>query len=55
MSDYETDLIEALEFYASLLEDLNRYGMISELAEAALRKDRGKRALEAIAKAKEEA
>ena len=54
MSDYEADLIEALEWYAELAEDLNRYGWSSETALAALRADRGKRALEAIAKAKGE-
>lgn len=47
-------LLEALQWYAEQSEDLNRYGMTRELAEAALRKDRGKMAMETIAKVKGE-
>lgn len=48
------ELLKALEWYFEKVEDLNRYGLTSESALAELRKDRGKRALEAIAKAKGE-
>lgn len=48
------DLLKALEWYAEQAEDLNRYGWTSETALAALRRDRGKRAKEAIAKVRGE-
>ena len=48
------ELLEALKWYAEQAEDLNLYGMASELAEIKLRRDRGKRAKKAIAKAKGE-
>lgn len=46
------EIVRALDWYAKHAEDLNLYGMASELAEIKLRRDRGKRAKEAIAKAK---
>ena len=48
------DLIDALLWYALQVEDLNRYSWTSERALAALRRDRGKRAMEAIEKVKGE-
>ena len=46
------ELLKALQWYAEQVEGLNLYGMASDLAEIELRRDRGKRAKEAIAKAK---
>jgi len=48
------ELLEALSWYAYVTEDANRYGITRDLAQAELRSDRGKRAKEAIAKAKEQ-
>jgi len=48
------ELLEALGWYAYVTEDANRYGITRDLAQAELRSDRGKRAKEAIAKAKGE-
>lgn len=44
------ELFRALQWYAEQAEDLNLYGMASDLAESELRRDRGKRAKEAITK-----
>jgi len=48
------DLLEALEWYAEQVEDLNRNSWTAEKALGVLRADRGKKALAAIAKAKGE-
>lgn len=48
------EIVRALDWYAELAEDLNRYGTASELAEIKLRRDCGKRAKQALAKAKGE-
>ena len=48
------ELLEALGWYAYVTEDANRYGITRDLAQAELRSDRGKRAIEAIAKVKGE-
>ena len=48
------ELLEALGWYAYVTEDANRYGITRDLAQAELRSDRGRRAKEAIAKAKGE-
>ena len=47
-------LVKALEWYAGLAKDLNLFGAAGDMAEIYLRRDRGKRAMEAIAKAKGE-
>jgi len=46
------ELLEALEWYAEQAEDLNKGGWTAGKALGQLRADRGKRAKEAIAKAK---
>ena len=50
----QAELLEALEWYAERAERLNLYGVTRARAEIELRRDRGKRAKEAIAKAKGE-
>lgn len=48
------ELLKALEWYAEQAEDLNKGGWTAGKALGKLRTDRGKRAMEAIAKAKGE-
>ena len=48
------ELLAALQWYADTVEDLNRNGWTAGKALGQLRADRGKRAMEAIAKAKGE-
>jgi len=45
------ELLERLQWYADTVEDLNRNGWTAGKALGQLRADRGKRAMEAIAKA----
>lgn len=54
LREQRDELLEALGWYAYVTEDANRYGITRDLAQAELRADRGKRAKEAIAKAKEQ-
>jgi len=48
------ELTRALNWYADTVEDLNRYGWTAGQALGQLRADRGKKAMEAIAKVKRE-
>ena len=48
------EIVRALNWYADTVEDLNRNGWTAGKALGQLRADRGKRAMEAIAKAKGE-
>jgi len=49
---HRDELLKALEWYADTVEDLNRNGWTAGKALGQLRADRGKKALEAVAKAK---
>jgi len=46
------ECIKALEWYAERAKDLSLYGFAGDLAEIELRRDRCKRAMEAITKVK---
>jgi len=48
------EIVRALNWYADTVEDLNRNGWTAGKALGQLRADRGKRAMEAIAKVKGE-